>query len=253
MHRILPLLAIGAALAGCDSNGGATIEYRVSGSASTAEVAVDGGEARTVDLPYTAESSGSSFSVRALADAPVDVTVRVDGAVREQATGRAVALGGDADASEVEVKGGIEAVDAESLTVLGLTFAIDARTEIEGDDDAVLALTDLAVGDRVEIEAHDRGGVLVASEVELDDDADDNEVEAEGTVEAIDLDAETVTVMGFTFAVTAETEVEDDGDFVLTDLVPGDRVEVEGYIDAEGGLVAEEIELDEEDDEDDDD
>ena len=233
-----PLLAIETS---CDDTA-AAIQYQVraADAAQTAEVSIDGRTAETVALPFEAEGSGASFSIRAAADGPLDVTVQVDGRVRERAQGRVVALTGDVDGGEVEVEGPLEAVADDALTVRGLTFRVTSETELEGDD-RDLPLDALRIGDRIEVEgAYDADGALVASEVEVDEDDGEEEVEVEGRVESVDGDE--LVVAGLAFLVTADTEF--DGADDLDDILVGDLVEIEGTFDADGALVALEVELD---------
>ncbi len=254
MTRFFSALVLAGALVGCDaaSPDDASIQYQVSAAsdARTAEVSVDGGPARTVSLPFSAQSQGTAFAIQAAGAQAVDVSVRIDGVVRERGVGRVVRLSGSARADHVEVEGPIESIDADAVTVRGLTFRITADTEIEGDDREI-SLGDLLVGDRVEVEGrYDASGDLVARAIEMDDDGDrddDDEVEVEGQIE--DLDGDTITVAGLTFVVTADTEVDD---MAFGDLRVGDRVEVEGYYDGDV-LIADEIEGDDDDRDDDDD
>ena len=87
------------------------------------------------------------------------------------------------------------------------------------------------------------GGLLLftAPPVAADD------IEVEGVIEA--LGESTLTVGGYTFLVIEETEF-DDGLNGFSDLEVGLFVSVEGFYDADGTLVAEEIEADEDSDED---
>ncbi|WP_412068783.1 DUF5666 domain-containing protein [Rubrivirga sp. IMCC43871] len=246
--RLIPLLAL-ALVAGCDAvESGPSVEYQVRATrgASTAEVATDGQAARTVGLPFAATSSASTFDITAAAASGLEVTVVVDGAVRERGAGRVVALRGDADGEEVEVRGPIEALDEATVTVRGLAFALTAETEVDDD----LSLDALAVGDVVEIEGRYDGSGLVAEEIEVEDGRDDgyedDEVEVEGRIEAL-ADGE-IVVAGLAFVVVSETEIEGT---TFAALTVGDRVEVEGLFDADDVLIATEIEIDDEDDGDD--
>ncbi|NBB86714.1 MAG: hypothetical protein GVY12_10940 [Bacteroidetes bacterium] len=157
---------------------------------------------------------------------------------------RSIEAEGD-EANEVDVDGRIEALGSNSLTVNGFTFLVTDRTEVEGEDDRPLSFSDLREGDVVEVEGYrDRNGDLIAYEIEREDDGDDdaNEVEVKGSIDSIN-DPE-LTVNGITFTVTSETEIEDDDrTLALADLSAGDRVEVEGFRDRDGVLIAEEIEI----------
>jgi len=157
---------------------------------------------------------------------------------------RSIVAEGD-EANEVDVDGRIEALGSNSLTVNGFTFLVTDQTEVEGEDDRPLSFSDLREGDVVEVEGYrDRNGDLIAYEIEREDDDDDdaNEMEVKGFIDSIN--APELTVNGITFTVTSETEIEDDDrERMLTDLQVGDRVEVEGYRNRDGVLIAEEIEI----------
>lgn len=138
----------------------------------------------------------------------------------------------------IELVGQLAAIDGASLQVGGLTFAITPETKIQGV---------LQVGDIVEVEAaRAEDGSLTALEVELaelDDLTDPTAVVIgiKGVVESI---SETLWVIGgFQVAVNADTEIEEG-------LVVGDLAEVEGLLQADGTLLASEIELAELDDDD---
>lgn len=77
-----------------------------------------------------------------------------------------------------------------------------------------------------------------------------NEVEVRGSIEAVD--SVSVSVQGLTFALTDSTRAEDrnGAPLALSALQVGDYVEVEGYRNADGLLLAREIELEWEDDDD---
>lgn len=156
---------------------------------------------------------------------------------------RSIEAEGD-EANEVDVDGPIEELESNSLTVNGFTFQVTDRTEVEGEDDGPLSFSDLREGDVVEVEGYrDRDGDLVAYEIEREDEEEDdaNEVEVTGFIDSIS-DPE-ITVNGLTFTVTGETEIGDDnGTLTLADLRVEDRVEVKGYRNRDGILVAEEIE-----------
>ena len=67
--------------------------------------------------------------------------------------------------NEKEASGTIEVIDGNNLTLSdGIVYIVDDKTEYEG----ISGLSDLAVGDDVEIEYKDRGdGTRAAVEVEL--------------------------------------------------------------------------------------
>jgi hypothetical protein len=93
--------------------------------------------------------------------------------------------------------------------------------------------TPLPVGQKVEVEGALVNGVLVARKIELEDEADDREVDVRGTASAVDTAARTFVVRGLTFHYTPDTVREDDGT-IAADLVNGATVRVRGTLPAGG-------------------
>jgi hypothetical protein len=147
------------------------------------------------------------------------------------------------EGAEIEIEGVIDSfVSATDFTVGGLAVTTDGNTAYENG-----TVGQLAAGVRVEVEGTaDAQGVIVAEEVEFEDDP---AIRVEGAVTAVDVTAATVTAMGLTFEIRASTELEDDRDslepFTLDDLMIGDYIEVRGYLDG-GAIVG--VELEREDD-----
>lgn len=152
-----------------------------------------------------------------------------------------------APGGEAEVKGIIEALDtvARSFQIGGLTVVYGPSTEIEmkDDRDELLPSDD---GVFVEVEGTFNGNVLIAGEIELEDDRNllrasgGDDVEIEGPISSVNPGTRTFILNGTTVQVTNSTEF-DDG-LRESDLLPGLQVSVEGEWDASGFLVADEIE-----------
>jgi hypothetical protein len=136
-------------------------------------------------------------------------------------------------------------VSPTDFDVAGQRVTTSASTVFEGGTAA-----DLALNVAVEVEgSFDASGVLVASEVEFRHESD---TEVEGRVEAVDVGAGTLTVLGITFRVTGVTRFEDHSEsdldrFGLADIAVGDFVEVDAYQD-DTGFVATKVERDDADD-----
>jgi len=109
----------------------------------------------------------------------------------------------------------------------------------------------LVIVDGMQIEAEGPivSGVLQASKVE----ARGGDIEAGATVESVDMDAGSITLAfvsgSLTLRVDSQTILRDDTDvadpLLLTDLGPGDFLEIEAYADDSGNLIATEIRRDE--------
>lgn len=154
---------------------------------------------------------------------------------------------GDED-DEAEISGLITIFDsAERFTVAGVTVVTNSETEFEDGSAANLGL-DV----RVEVEgSFNAARELVAEELEFEERSD---IEVSSVIDAIDTNAQTFSVFGITFSVNDMTRFEDNEDgasqtFSLSNLSVGDFIEVSGYEDANGVLIASKIER-EDDDED---
>jgi hypothetical protein len=152
-----------------------------------------------------------------------------------------------APGGEAEVKGLIEALDtvARSFRIGGLAIVYGPSTEIEMKDDRdELLPSDNGVF--VEVEGTFNGSVMIAEEIEQEDDRNllgasaGDDVEIEGPISSVDPGGRTFILNGTTVQVTNDTEF-DDG-LRESDLLPGLQVSVEGEWDARGFLVADEIE-----------
>ena len=134
--------------------------------------------------------------------------------------------------TEVEIDGPVAALDAEagSFRVRGFAVSFGDATVFEGGD-----ADNLVDGAIVEVEgvADGEGGVI-ATTIDFEEarDAENGfgRVEIEGAVQAVDIDAGTVEVLGTTVRTDARTRYQDDRDgdrtFGLDDLQPGDMVEI---------------------------
>lgn len=157
----------------------------------------------------------------------------------------------DDDDDEFEVYGFVSALDAASMTFNINDLVVDYSTaSLEDFDDG-----EPAEGDFVEVKGESFGpdGELIATEVELesplpdyddDDDGfdDDYEVEIEGYITRFE-SAEDFDVSGQPVTTTSATRYEDGG---AADLALNVKVEVEGRLNADGVLVADEIEFEDE-------
>jgi hypothetical protein len=135
----------------------------------------------------------------------------------------------------VSVEGTVTSVDPDAGQVAVETVAFETTRRTELDD--IESLSDLAVGDFVEVEGVVRDDRLIALEIEREDDE-----ERSMTARLEDVTSSSVTLLGVTIAVNTETDV-DDGD--LDDLEIGDRVEVEFVIRDDGSRLATEIDREE--------
>ena len=145
---------------------------------------------------------------------------------------------------EIEVKGIISNLSVTTFNLGGLTVDYSAAAF---DDD--IPDSTLSEGLYVEVKStagFNGGGDLVASKVELEDDGDmeldgddGDEVDLNGVVTAVLSNSE-FEIGGHKVIVTGSTEIEHGN---AGDILVGIYLEVEGELDSNGNLIADEIEL----------
>jgi len=138
----------------------------------------------------------------------------------------------DPNGDDQDVTGTITALGADSITI-----QTDGGQSMTFQSDPVL-LEDYSVGDQVDVSYYtDADGSLVADDVEpLDDGSGADDLDAIGTVTAIDASSVTVQVDGsgaMTFSADAD---------LLDGVSVGDVVDVTYFQDTDGTLVADDIE-----------
>ena len=112
--------------------------------------------------------------------------------------------------------------------------------------------SDLALDVEVEVEGEfNESNVLVADKVKCEIEAN---LKIETTIDAVDVDAGTITLFGVTFNADMSTRFQDKTEtpvtnFDIADLAPGDYVEVKGYERADMSLYAIKVERDDLEDE----
>lgn len=161
-----------------------------------------------------------------------------DGSFRASFVGvRAIGVDFDDD-NEVEIEGLVENLDTDAQTFTINGFPVDYTSAVFDDD---LDREDLRDGIAVEVEGNLQGGVLVAREIDDEDDLfdDDDDVEIAGTVYDFDAGARTFFINGVQVQINGSTEF-DDG-LRESSMANGLLVKVEGEY-RNGLLIAEEIE-----------
>jgi len=149
---------------------------------------------------------------------------------------------------EVKLEGLVTSfTSSEEFSVNGQPVQTDSNTEFENGSSTDLAL-DVKV--KVEGELNDKG-VLVAEEVKFKI-RDDIEIEA--LVDSVDAANGTITLLGITVQINNFTQMEDDEDednsnFNLSSISAGDFVEIKGYLDSDGNVIASKLEREDDEDE----
>lgn len=168
------------------------------------------------------------------------------------------------DAEEAKVHGIVAAVDANAgllrITPDGggqdVTLTVTAATEIEVDDEEA-TLLELQVG--MPVKANYEKSTLVATEIKggsgEDEDENDDDALAKGLVAAVGENSITITPddgsAEITLTVDTSTEIEVKGeDGTLAQIVPGDPIKAQYYVES---LIAKEIKAGAEEEEDHDD
>ena len=146
------------------------------------------------------------------------------------------------DATPLEVEGFVDRfVSATQFDVITVPVTTNGSTTyVNGSVDSIALGVKLIVRGSVQAD-----GVLLAESITIQP---TNAVRAEGSLEAIDLDAATVTVLGITFTTRDLLRLEDKSGvgidpMTLGDLTLGDELEVRGYLDGTE-VVASRIERD---------
>lgn len=158
--------------------------------------------------------------------------------------------GDDDDDCDVEIEGYVSAVaSATRFELNGIPVAITATTSFEGG-----TASDIALNIPLEVEGFiNSEGVIVAAEIEFED--DDRPIEIEARVQAVDLENSVITLLGIRVQVTSKTRFEDFSStpafpFRAGDIRVGDYLEIIG-VPAEGAgadVIATKIERDDDDD-----
>ncbi|CBL45802.1 Hypothetical protein HDN1F_22190 [gamma proteobacterium HdN1] len=179
------------------------------------------------------------FEDTALAALGVGSQVEVSGYV--DASGNLVAsfVGLDSDDNdEVELRGTISHLDesAKTFQLRGqkINFSNVSEWDLEG--------ATLRDGLRVEVEGSLSGLVLNATSIEAEDEDFDEgtKLTISGLISGLDINTKTLLVNGVKVQFSANTKLDD---FNLSALVDGLSIEVEGRVDAQGVLIAEEMDL----------
>ena len=181
---------------------------------------------------------GGSVNVAELA---VGQLVRVEGFLNTsgQVVARKIRVLVQPNLNSVRIRGVIESITPPNLTISSLTIATDANTRFN-----VSSLANLIVGDAVQVEGTLRadGTVLARSIHKLTrDEEDENEVEFEGAIQSVT--PPMLMVAKKTVLTDSNTRISrNDSTVMLSDLQVGEHVEVEGMRQADGSILATQIE-----------
>jgi len=219
--------ADGVLIAGYLESKPALTEYKVVGSATNVTATTFRIGALTVDYSHTGATvpSGGTIEVKAGA-ADFDAAANRLVASTVETLGALSLSSGDA----LELEGYITRfASATDFDINGVRTTTNASTTFE--DGSVASL---GFNVRVEVEGvMNASGTVLADRIEIES---TGSVRIEGDVEQVTLSPQRLRVLGVTFAVRPETDLEDDSDaeadpFEFGDIVVGDRIEMRGFLD----------------------
>ena len=155
------------------------------------------------------------------------------------------------DAIEIEFRGVVESVGADSLVVDGrMVRVVGGMTELLGRQNQPIPFSELVVGSFVEVEGSPQpDGSVLAKKVKLEDDDDEDaddeneppKVEFEATIQSLS----PLTVGGTVVSTNGGTRILDDDNnpIPFSALAVGMRVEVEGWPQPDGSVLAKKIKI----------
>ncbi|MBL1215492.1 MAG: T9SS type A sorting domain-containing protein [Ignavibacteriae bacterium] len=144
---------------------------------------------------------------------------------------------------EVELTARIDSITTNSIIIGNWEFFVNEQTEIKGDDDQILTLSDLAVNSLVEVEAFKQPDeTFLAVKIEVEDDHE-NEIEFTAWIESIE--GSSITLLGITFLTDSNTVFLNNNRMQVSigALAVGMLVEVEGIKLNDGTYYAEEVKI----------
>ena len=190
-------------------------------------------------------NASTSFENGSSADLALNAVIEVEGEVDASGTIVADSIEFEREGT-LELRGSVEAVSSNSVTLLGVAATVTAQTIF--DDRSAAGLTTFAaasinVGDYLEVRGFDDNGTLTLTVVERDDDAGDAGLMGPVTAVA----NPDFTAVGVTVRTTVDTEFEDadENEIDATEFFANalnQVVEVDGSF-ANGVLTADEIEV----------
>jgi len=148
-----------------------------------------------------------------------------------------------------ELSGFVTAIGTNALTVRGINVTVNGDTSIRHGH-RILTMLDIQVGDHVQVRGRMDGNNLVATEIKVEDTGNDDEndhvEDLKGTVAGIS-SGSGCPVRTFTLNTTPATTVKTDASTLFEDvtcaaLADGTIVEVEGIRQADGSVLAKQIE-----------
>lgn len=138
---------------------------------------------------------------------------------------------------EIEIRGMITAIGGDSLQVSGITFFVNASTEIIGSNGQLIDFSELSVGMIVQVRADRENGRWIASRIHVEDRID-AVVEFFGRIDSLRADSFFVLAQRIIVANTTIFLDENGGVITFADLHVGDFVQVKAMLLPDSAFVA---------------
>jgi hypothetical protein len=241
-----------------------SVEVRDEDLVSGQQIAIDGvidtfvsAEQFSVNGQNVSTTENTEIKGGELSDLALALRVKVFGSLGEDNVLLAHTVRVDKE-GVVKLEGNVESVDvdASTLSILGIVITADTHTQFidkSAEDIRRFSLLNLQLGDDIEVKAFEQAGILVARKIERSESAsqesDDNEdsTKLEGAVAQIQENS--FTIQGVTVHTSELTEFEGANDQSLDStafyalIQEGNKVEVEGIVQADSSILALEVEL----------
>ncbi len=152
-------------------------------------------------------------------------------------------VGGAGQEQVIEFLGAIDSVGQEAVFVNGIQILVNNETDIIGKENEVLNLSDLAVGDLIDVRAVvDEIGQFFATRIRVKAGIGDD-VELRGKIESLGVDS--IVVLGVSFLVDDNTEVLNNNNELISfnNLAAGQIVEIRALIQQDGSFLATRIKV----------
>ncbi len=190
----------------------------------------------------TTEIRGPHGTDLTFSDLMVGDLVEVRADLQPDSTWLATRIEVEEEDEDFRIQGRVQNVTPPHITVDSLTFLVNGATRIRGPHGLELVLTDLLVGDLVEVRAAIRpDSTLLAIRIELEDEHPDTTIVGRIT----DIGVHQLSVDSLTFLVNAATRIRDmdENPLTLADLQVGDSVEVRAALRPDSSWLATRITL----------
>ncbi len=189
------------------------------------------------DVEFLVDSSTIILShnkgILFFSDLKVGDDVSVRGFMRQDSTYLALYIrveNEEYERKELEVEGTISAIASNSITVNMITFKVDSSTVIYAHEGIILTLSDLKIGDRVEVKAVlQSDATYKAIRIKLENEESKKEIEVEGLIEIVNTD--NIFVGGLKIFVNTQTKIYNQNKQLLSfsDLKVGTYIKIDAY------------------------